>query len=98
MLRINHKIFKLPLVILGAIIFSTIGIKATDVIMTMNNPTASCEAGSVLVNVGGKAICFDQYEASTNSNCYFKDPKSNQETQNNILQTNWLNSNLNRNT
>jgi len=88
MFRINHKAFKLPLVILGAIIFSTVGIKATDVVTTMNNRTASCDAGSALINVSGRAICFDQYEASTNSNCYFKDPKSNQETQNNILQKN----------
>ena len=80
------RVPKVVLVIVGAIILSTISIKATDVVRTSRSPIDGCEVGTIPITVNGRALCFDQYESSPASDCYYANPNTRGETQSNILQ------------
>ena len=86
------KWHKTTLVILGAVIFSTVAIQASDVLRNIDGNLAGmaiesqdpCGAGAVLVNLGSGALCVDQYEASTGELCPVSSPATQVQTQENM--------------
>lgn len=79
-------------VVLGSIVLATLGLQASDVIRGIEtqlpglaiNSAGPCGAGAVLVILGEKSLCVDQYEASPASVCPVNDPQSSVETSQNM--------------
>lgn len=80
------------LVVLGAMVLSTVAIQASDIMRGINGNLAGvatseatpCGKGAVLVNLASGALCVDQYEASPNEHCAITAPQSGVDSQSNM--------------
>lgn len=83
------------LVIVGALVLSTLGISASDTLQGLSGSLVSmalqsnqkvfgCGLDAVELVVGGNKICMDAYEASAGERCPYGDPKNLQETEQNL--------------
>lgn len=77
-------VLSLAVVVFGAIVFSTVGIRATDMVATLTKGVPMCGVGAVPLSLGGRMVCFDQYEASPATRCSSINPSSKIETEHNI--------------
>ncbi|HMO78322.1 MAG TPA: SUMF1/EgtB/PvdO family nonheme iron enzyme [Candidatus Paceibacterota bacterium] len=83
---------KLVLVIVGAVLISTLGILASDELSGVSTRLSGlvigsdniCPSGSTLIALGTHAVCMDNYEASASVGCTYADPKNEIETQSNL--------------
>lgn len=83
---------KAALVILGAVLLSTVAIQASDILRGIEGNLASsaitadgpCGPGAVQVNLASGALCVDVYEASPGPTCPVADIRNGQETQANL--------------
>jgi formylglycine-generating enzyme required for sulfatase activity len=86
------KWHKTTLVVLGAIVFSTVAIQASDVLRNINGGLSGlviesqgvCGLGSVQVMLGSGSLCVDQYEASAGEECPVASPSTPIDTQGNM--------------
>tara|TARA_B100000745_G_scaffold292952_1_gene234367 strand:- start:1538 stop:2341 length:804 start_codon:yes stop_codon:yes gene_type:complete len=86
------KWHKTVLVVIGAVVFSTVAIQASDVLRSIDGnllglaleSESPCGDGAVLVNLSSGALCVDQFEAAPSVKCPFVNPASELETQQNI--------------
>lgn len=79
--------FKAVLVIIGALILTTAGIKATDVLVTNNTANKNvnaCPENMVFVSSIQGGFCLDKYEASPKNNCPNQIPANQEQTRQNI--------------
>jgi len=80
------------LVIVGAVVFSTVAIQASDLFRNIDGNLVGlaiegqgvCGTGATQVTLGSGALCVDVYEASAGEKCVFATPKNNVETQSNM--------------
>lgn len=80
------------IVTVGAVIFSTVAINASDVFRGIDGSlsglvlesTGPCGDGASLLQLQGGALCVDTYEASPGDSCDIADPKSEVDTQVNM--------------
>ncbi len=76
------------IVIVSAIVFTTLGIKAADNFVGGNNLSkiddGECPKGMILVPFASGDFCIDIYEASTAKDCSYDNPNSQTETRMNI--------------
>lgn len=83
---------KASLVIVGAVLLSTLAINASDVFRGIEGSlsglaiesTGPCGSGAVLMQLSDGALCVDTYEASPGDGCDVVDPQSEVDTQVNI--------------
>ncbi len=86
------KWHKTIVVLIGAIVFSTIAIQASDIVRNIQTPLSGlalesqspCGEGAVLVNFGKGNLCVDIYEASVSSQCPVQNVQNSVDTQDNI--------------
>lgn len=86
------KWHKTTIVVIGAIVFSTVAIQASDVLRNINGGMAGlvsdsqgpCGDGATLINLSSGAICVDVYEASAGGDCAYTSPVSSVQTQKNM--------------
>lgn len=86
------KWHKTTLVVIGAVVFSTVAIQASDMLRNIDTKltglviesSGPCGEGAVLINLGSGPLCVDIYEASANGECPVKSPDTQTETQENI--------------
>lgn len=86
------KWHKTTLVILGAVVFSTVAIQASDVLRNVNGGLAGlaiesqgpCGLGAVQVNLSSGVLCVDEYEASASELCPVLSPSTQVQTQENL--------------
>ena len=89
------KWHKTTLVVLGAIVFSSVAIQASDIIRNIDGNLTGlaiesgsiCGAGAVQVSLGSGVLCVDMYEASTEETCSIAVVTSQIDTQTNMNQT-----------
>jgi formylglycine-generating enzyme required for sulfatase activity len=86
-------------VIVGAIIFTTLAVNATDnlgnlknsilgsAISSVSESGGPCDEGMVPVSSPNGDFCIDEYEVSANESCLFKNPKTSGETQGNLIES-----------
>ena len=87
-----EKWHKTGLVILGAIVFSTVAIQASDVLRNINGGLAGlaiesqgpCGAGTEQIMLGSGTLCVDKFEASSSQDCPVVSPETQIETQENM--------------
>jgi formylglycine-generating enzyme required for sulfatase activity len=88
MLVIKKSWIKTGAVIIVAVIITSVGIKASDLVFNSNGKTLGvsegCEAGMVFVSTAEGGFCIDTYEAAPGKNCGYSDPKNQVETRNNL--------------
>lgn len=79
------KVLKTSLTVIGAVIFSTVGIFASDGIRGINHSitniagvgqTSTCKVGMVPLKHNGSILCVDRYEASAAQRCPNQNPAS----------------------
>lgn len=83
---------KSTVVVVGAILFTTLAINASDVFRGLEgnllglaiDSTGPCGTGSVLMQLSSGALCVDIYEASPGQVCDVSNPKNEVDTQVNI--------------
>lgn len=90
------KWHKTTFVIVGAVVFSTLAIQASDAVRNIDGGLSGlvidsgsvCGAGAVQIMLGSGALCIDQYEASPDAACPVVSPGTQLETQENMNQLN----------
>jgi formylglycine-generating enzyme required for sulfatase activity len=89
--KLNSKYL---IVIISAIIFSTIGIKAADKLFTGRNQAATtgqkCPFDMVFITSPQGGFCLDKYEASPGNNCLKQTIDANSDTRINVGEANCL--------
>lgn len=86
------KWLKGSLVILGAVVLSTVAINASDIFRGIDGSLSGlalegvgpCGAGATMLQFGGSALCVDTYEASPGADCASPNPQNEIDTQNNL--------------
>ena len=86
------KWLKASLVVVGAVVFSTVAINASDVFRGIEGSLSGlaiqssgpCGPNAVLLQLSSGALCVDTYEASAGDSCDVADPKSEVDTEVNI--------------
>lgn len=86
------KAKKTTLVVVGAVLLSTLAIQASDLTQgTENNlmglvgeSSGPCSEGETLFVIKGRTLCVDTFESSPDENCPASDPKNELETDKNI--------------
>lgn len=86
------KLKKSIIVIVGAMVFSVLGIQASDTLRGLdtgltglvNDATGPCHEGEVQMLFGSHALCVDIYEASPSEECPNMSPASQGQTQDNL--------------
>lgn len=87
-----NKWYKSALVILGAVVFSTVAIQASDLIRNIDGNLVGsaiesgnvCGEGSVQITLGSGEVCVDMYEASASESCPVSTLNSPAQTQENM--------------
>lgn len=90
-----NRRLKGALVVLGAIVCSTLAINATDVIQGIDGNLVGlvsesggvCGKNAVILQLGGRALCIDTYEASAGKDCPVASIKNEIDTLNNLSTT-----------
>jgi len=83
---------KTSLVVVGAIVFSTVAIQASDIVRSIDGNMVGlaldngsiCGPGATEVYLGSGALCVDLYEAAASKDCADADPDNETQTQNNV--------------
>lgn len=83
---------KVGLVVVGAIVLSTVAIQASDIVRGVRgnlagsviDTTSPCGPGSVQVNLGSGTLCVDQYESVPSEQCPVSSIASAVDTQTNL--------------
>lgn len=87
-LKTKKKAFGLKeiIVIVVSVVFTTVGIKATDKLLNSNNEEEEgiCPKNMVLVSYAKGDFCIDMYEASPNDACVHSNPDNNNDTRINL--------------
>ena len=83
---------KVTIVIVGAVVLSTVAIQASDVLRGIDGnlsglvleSTGPCDVNATLISMGSHAVCMDIYEASPGETCNFANPQNELETVQNV--------------
>ena len=86
------KWHKSALVIIGAVVFSTVAIQASDILRNIDGNLAGmaiesqsvCGPGAVQITLGSGSLCVDTFEASAGESCPIVSPGANTQTQENM--------------
>jgi len=87
---------KTVLVIIGAVVFSTVAIQASDILRNIDGnlvgsvieSTGPCGSGAEQIMLGSGALCADKFEGSASKECPVSVPSSQIQTQENMNELN----------
>jgi formylglycine-generating enzyme required for sulfatase activity len=85
----KNRVLLFGIIAFSATILSTLGIRASDALRGIDHEASVggsgvCQDGTVLVHMGGTALCADVYEVSIGGECPHDSPKNVYETEKNI--------------
>ncbi len=84
---------KVVLIMVGAVLITTLGIEASDIARgiqgalsgsVIESEVGPCGNNAVFMQFGGRALCVDQFEASPHEDCVHTNPASSLDTETNV--------------